>query len=161
MTGWRAACAAVALFGAAVTEPPVRAVAVAQDPRAQPPLTAIPLTLVTRASRRTYRVEVARTPAEQAAGMMFRTRMPRDTGMIFPMAPARRAAFWMENTVLPLDLVFIAGGRVESIAPDATPYSRAFIPSRGAVDAVLELNGGEAARIGLKPGDRVLYRLPA
>lgn len=128
---------------------------------AQPRLATTLLTLVTAGGKHPYRVELARTPEEQARGMMFRTRLARGEGMLFPFDPPREAAFWMENTPLPLDLVFIGtDGRVLNIAARAVPYSRAMIPSRGVAAAVLELNGGEAARIGLKPGDRALYRLP-
>lgn len=90
--------------------------------------------------------------------MMFRTRMEPMTGMIFPMKPPRPASFWMENTLIPLDLVFIgADGKVRNIAADAVPRSRASLSSFGPVAAVLELKGGEAARIGLKPGDKVSW----
>ncbi len=106
-----------------------------------------------------YRVEIAATASQQAHGMMFRTEMPRDTGMIFPMKPPREAGFWMENTLIPLDLIFIgADGRVRNIAAEAVPRSRALLMSAGPVAAVLELKGGEAARIGLKPGDKVSWK---
>ena len=127
---------------------------------AQAELPRIPLVLETRTGVHQYRAEVAATPDQQAAGLMFRTRMGAAEGMIFPFSPPRQASFWMENTILPLDLVFIdTNGRVQNIAANAKPYSRDLIPSDGVVQAVLELNAGEAARIGLKPGDRVRYRL--
>lgn len=128
---------------------------------AQPRLARVPLTLATRGGTHRYTVEVAATPREQELGLMFRTRMGRAEGMIFPFAPPRPASFWMENTVLPLDLVFIgADGRVLNIAADAKPYSRDLIYSQGAAAAVLELIAGEAARVGLQPGDAVGYTLP-
>lgn len=90
--------------------------------------------------------------------MMFRTRMAPMTGMIFPMDPPRQATFWMENTLIPLDLLFIgADGRIRNIIANAVPKSRAQLPSAGPVAAVLELAGGEADRIGAKPGDRVIW----
>jgi hypothetical protein len=90
--------------------------------------------------------------------MMFRTRVPPQTGMLFPMSPPRSASFWMRNTLVSLDLVFIgADGRVRNIIADAVPKSEAMLPSLGPVAAVLELAGGEAARIGLKPGDKVRW----
>jgi hypothetical protein len=83
--------------------------------------------------------------------------MPRDRGMLFPVSPPRTASFWMRNTWLPLDLVFIApGGRVLNVGT-GTPLSESFIESAGPVAAVLEINAGEAVRIGLKPGDRVRW----
>ncbi|MGQ5700904.1 DUF192 domain-containing protein [Sandaracinobacteroides sp. A072] len=106
--------------------------------------------------RHDYRVELAKTPEQQAHGMMFRTRMAPRTGMLFPMTPAREAGFWMRNTLIPLDLLFIgADGRVRNIAAMAVPHSESLLLSDGPVAAVLELAGGEAARIGVKPGDRV------
>ena len=87
---------------------------------------------------------------------MFRTRMARRAGMLFPMSPPRVAAFWMENTLIPLDIVFIGPDRaVLNVAANAVPKSRDLLGSFGPVGAVLELNAGEAARIGLTPGDKV------
>lgn len=129
--------------------------------QAQAELRRVPLTLVTATGQHRYSVEIAATPDQQQRGLMFRTRMTRAQGMIFPFVPPRPASFWMENTVLPLDLVFIgADRRVLNIAANAKPFSRDFIPSTGDAAAVLELNAGEAARIGLRPGDAVQYRLP-
>ncbi|QYE33734.1 DUF192 domain-containing protein [Polymorphobacter sp. PAMC 29334] len=120
----------------------------------------VPLTLVAGGENHKYTVEVARTTTEQARGLMLRKTMARDHGMIFPLAVAREADFWMEGTYLPLDIVFIAPDRtVRRIAANAVPFSRAEITSGGPVSAVLELNAGEAARIGLRPGDKVSYTL--
>ena len=103
-----------------------------------------------------FRVEVAATPRQQARGLMFRTTMGADEGMIFPMNPPRDAAFWMKNTVMPLDIIYIGvDGRISNIAANTTPYSEAPIPSVGPVKAVLELNAGRAAQLGIVPGDRV------
>jgi hypothetical protein len=125
---------------------------------AQPRLPTIALILQVGMMAHRYQVEVARTADQQAMGMMFRRSMERNRGMIFPFEAARELTFWMENTVLPLDLIFIgADHRVLRIARDAKPFSRELISSGGAANAVLELNAGEAARIGLKPGDRVEY----
>lgn len=146
----------VALLGLGTTGP-----ATAQEPLvANPTLTTIPLGLSTGGHKYKYVVEVARTTTEQARGLMLRKTMPRDHGMIFALTPPRDAAFWMEGTILPLDLIFIAPDRsVRRIAANAVPFSRAEIPSGGPVAAVLELNAGEAARIGLRPGDKVDYSL--
>jgi uncharacterized membrane protein (UPF0127 family) len=122
-------------------------------------LRVVPLVIETRDGRaHRYRIEVAETPAQQERGMMFRTEMAGDTGMIFPMRPPRPAAFWMRNTFVSLDIIFIgADGRVRNIAERTTPLSEAMIPSAGPVAAVLELKAGEAGRIGLRPGDRVRW----
>lgn len=112
-------------------------------------------TFVTAKGRKAYTLELAASPAEQECGLMYRKTMPRDVGMIFPFDPPRPATFWMENTVLPLDLVFVApDNRVLSIA-QGKPFSRDILDSRGVAAAVIELNVGEAKRIGLKPGDKV------
>lgn len=127
--------------------------------RPQTGLKTVPLTIETAGGRRhVYKVEVAATAAQQAHGMMFRTRMGPMTGMIFPMDPPRQAAFWMENTLIPLDLLFIgADGRIRNVISNAVPKSRAQLPSAGPVAAVLELSGGEADRIGARPGDKVIW----
>ena len=119
-------------------------------------LEVVPLTIASANGRRSFRVEVARSGEEQAKGLMFRTAMGANEGMIFPMEPARQASFWMKNTVIPLDLVFIGPDkRIESIAANAVPYSLSPIGSKGTVSAVLELNGGRAAQLGLAPGDMI------
>ena len=116
----------------------------------------VPLTIASANGRHAFRVEVARSEPEQAKGLMFRTAMGADEGMIFPMEPPRQASFWMKNTVIALDLVFIGPHkRIESIAANAVPYSLSPISSRGNVSAVLELNGGRAAQLGLAAGDRI------
>ena len=121
-------------------------------------LKVVPLAITAGGKVHNYKVEVAETTAQQAHGMMFRTSVPPGTGMIFPMKPARSASFWMENTLIPLDLIFIgADGKVRNFIADAVPLSQAPLSSVGPVIAVLELKGGEAARIGLKPGDKVSW----
>lgn len=103
-----------------------------------------------------FRVEVARTGEQQARGLMFRTSMAPDEGMVFPMSPPRPASFWMRNTVIPLDLIFVGSdGRILNIAANAVPYDETPLRSAGPVKAVLEINGGRAAELGIAPGDRV------
>lgn len=121
----------------------------------------VPLTIRTSDGKQhVYRVEVARTGEQQQRGLMYRRELDRDAGMIFPMVPPRRASFWMANTYIPLDIIFIrADGTIERIASETQPESLTPIESYGPVAAVLELNGGEAARAGIKPGDRVEYAL--
>ena len=149
------AVAALLLIGV-----PARVAALEPPPVANPQLRSVPLALDARGKVHRYTVEVAATALEQSRGLMFRTRMGAHRGMIFPFEPPRTATFWMENTVLPLDLIFIAPDhRVLTIAANAKPYSRDIIDSGGVVAAVLELNVGAAAKIGLQPGDRVDYTL--
>ncbi|HKT84564.1 MAG TPA: DUF192 domain-containing protein [Novosphingobium sp.] len=124
-------------------------------------LPVVPLTIRSGGKARTFRVEVARTDAEQEKGLMFRTKMGPDEGMIFPEDPPRRPAFWMKNTVIPLDIIFIGtDGRILNIAANAVPYDETPLPAAGMASGVLELNGGRAAQLGIKPGDKVEWKLP-
>lgn len=108
-----------------------------------------------RGGKHSYKVEVAGTPRQQATGMMYRKSMKRDEGMLFPMNPARPAGFFMRNTYVPLDIIFIGPDRKVLNIGQGKPLDETVIHSDGPVIAVLELKGGEAKRIGLKPGDRV------
>ena len=115
-----------------------------------------PAMFVTDKGRFSYTLELAATAAHQECGLMFRKTMPRNVGMDFPFAQPRSLSFWMENTPLPLDLIFVgADGRVVSIGA-GVPFSRDLIDSKGVAARVIELNAGQAGRMGLKPGDRVL-----
>ena len=137
---------------------PVAAEARAVRTHALSGLPVVPLTIASPGHSHRFRVEVAASEEQQARGLMFRKAMGADEGMIFPMNPPRTAAFWMHNTVLPLDLVFIGpDGRIITIAADAVPYSDAQIPSGGIVKGVLELNGGRAVALGIRVGDRVSW----
>lgn len=119
---------------------------------------AVPLTIRSAAGVHVFHVEVARTEAEQERGLMFRTSVAPDGGMIFPMIPPRIASFWMKNTVVPLDMIFIRGdGTIESIAAETVPYSLQPITSGEPVAAVLELAGGRAEQLGFAPGDKVSW----
>lgn len=111
--------------------------------------------------RHFYTAEVAATPLEQERGLMYRRSMPRDHGMIFPMNPPRPASFWMSNTYIPLDIIFIApDGTILNIGR-GKPLSLETVDSAGPASAVLELNAGEADRIGLLPGDKVTWNATA
>lgn len=134
------------------------AAATAAAPAAHPTsgLPVIPLTVTAGGKVHRFRVEVARSDEEQMKGLMFRTAMGADEGMIFPRDPPRQSAFWMKNTVIPLDIIYIgADRRILNIAANTVPYSEEPVPSEGAAAAVLELNGGRAAQLGIGPGDRV------
>ncbi len=113
--------------------------------------------LVTKSGRHPITVEWAVTPAERAKGLMFRKSMPENHGMLFDFDYEQSVAFWMHNTPLPLDMVFIAAdGTVKRIEKKATPYSDNAIPAGAPVRYVLEINGGRADALGLAPGDKVL-----
>ena len=119
-----------------------------------------PLTIVTSSGRHAFQVEVMRTPDQRAKGLMFRNYMPPDRGMLFDFKTPREVAFWMKNTLIPLDIIYIrADGTVLSIARNTTPLSEAPIPSGGPIVGVLELAGGRAGEIGLMPGDRIEHRI--
>lgn len=116
------------------------------------------LVLKTDSGEHSYTVEVADTDQGRAKGLMFRRSLPKSSGMIFLYDPPQRVGMWMRNTYIPLDMIFIAAdGTVRRVAPNTEPFSTDIIPSGGAVAAVLELNAGEAEKIGLKPGDQVVF----
>ncbi len=106
--------------------------------------------------RQSFRVEIARNDADRAQGLMFRRSMPADQGMLFDFGRVEPVAMWMQNTYLPLDMLFIrTDGTIARIAANTEPLSTRTIPSGEPVLAVLELNAGTAAKLGIKPGDRV------
>lgn len=115
------------------------------------------LTIVQQDGRRqTFQVEVARNDADRAQGLMFRRSMPADRGMLFDFGRVEPVSMWMQNTYIPLDMLFIRpDGTIARIASDTEPLSTRTISSGEPVLAVLELNAGTAARLGIKPGDRV------
>ena len=120
---------------------------------------------IATSSGQTYHfdVEVAKTAAEQARGLMFRKSMPADAGMAFPFERDTTTSFWMKNCYIPLDMLFVSGdGLITHIAPDAQPLfdkqpgPNDFIPSGGPMRLVIELNGGTAARLAIHVGDKVI-----
>lgn len=156
----RAILALLALAPSAACQaaPPV-AEAGAELGRSPAGLEQVALTIVSGAKTHRFTVEVARTAAEQSYGMMNRTQLAPDRGMIFPYDPPQAVAFWMKDTLIPLDIIFIApGGTILNIAKNTVPLSLDEVPSAGPVEAVLELAGGRSAELGLKPGDRVIWR---
>jgi uncharacterized membrane protein (UPF0127 family) len=119
----------------------------------------VPLTIHTARGKQTYQVEVAATPQEQARGLMYRTSLPDHGGMIFPMAPPREASFWMKNTYIPLDMIFIrADGTIARIAANTVPEDLSPVSSGEPVAAVLEIVGGGAVANGIAEGDRVEWK---
>ena len=118
-------------------------------------LETVPLTIRSATGVHRFTVEVARTAEQQAHGMMFRTSLAPDRGMIFPYDRPQNVAFWMKNTLIPLDMIFIrADGTIARIST-AVPRSEVAVPSGEPVAAVLEIAGGRAAELGIRPGDKV------
>jgi uncharacterized protein len=118
------------------------------------------LKLLTASAERVIDVEVTESAEEKAQGLMFRTRLADTSGMLFFYETPQEITMWMRNTYIPLDMVFIrADGTVHRIEARTEPLSEDIIASRGNVVACLELAGGAAERLGLKPGDRVDHRL--
>jgi uncharacterized protein len=114
------------------------------------------LQVVTSDGPHSFSVEVMRTPEQLEKGLMFRRYMPENRGMLFDFKTEQPVQFWMKNTYLPLDMIFISkAGKIVSIKENAEPLSEKLIPSGGPVSAVLEVNAGMAARIHAKPGDTV------
>jgi uncharacterized protein len=125
------------------------------------PLSAVdlqPLEIVSKTGVHTFAVEMALTPEEQAKGLMFRRELPEGQGMLFDFQHEQPATFWMKNTYVPLDMIFIrADGTILRIAENTVPLSEALVPSGGPVRAVLEVVAGTARRLGIAPGDRVAH----
>lgn len=103
-----------------------------------------------------FSVEIAENDAERAKGLMYRRELPEGRGMLFDFHRDQEVSFWMQNTYIPLDMIFIRGdGRILRIEENTEPLSTRMIPSRGAVRAVLEVIGGTSLKLGIAPGDRV------
>jgi uncharacterized protein len=116
------------------------------------------LQIVTATGAHDFQVEIAKDDASRARGLMDRRFMPADHGMLFEFESEAPVAFWMKDTYIPLDMIFISRtGIVTNIVANAEPLSERTIPSGPPCMAVLELNGGAAARIGLKVGDKVRH----
>jgi len=130
---------------------------------ARHPASGLPLidVAVVRGDRRiVFETEVANTPQAQARGMMFRTEMADDEAMLFPSERPMQRNFWMKNTPLPLDIIFIGvDGRISNIEK-GVPYELESVGSDGLASAVLEIRGGLSEELGIVPGDRVEYEWP-
>lgn len=106
-----------------------------------------------------FRLELAETAAETAQGMMYRRSVPEGTGMLFIMAEERPQSFWMRNTYVPLDIIYLkADGAVVSIQANAQPMNDMPLPSEGPAKYVLEIAGGRSAQYGIKPGIKWLWK---
>jgi uncharacterized protein len=118
--------------------------------RSQADLEQIALTITQADAVHTFTVEVARTAEQQAQGLMGRTELAADRGMLFPFPQPKFATFWMRNTLIPLDMIFIrADGTIDRIAENTLPQDESPVASGGEVQAVLELAGGTTTRLGI------------
>lgn len=123
----------------------------------------IALTVASSNGTHAFQVEVAQSAAEQEKGLMFRTDIPDNGGMLFWPYPAgggapKEASFWMKNTPTPLDIIFIrANGTIARIAENAIPGDETQIRSGEPVGAVLELKGGRSSELGIAEGDKVTW----
>ncbi len=118
------------------------------------------LEIVTASGTHEFSVEVVRGGPQRERGLMFRRFLPQERGMLFNFAAERPVTMWMKNTYLPLDMVFIGrSGKVVGLAENTDPLSEKVIPSGAPAYAVLEINAGAAARIGLRIGDLVRHPL--
>ena len=151
-----AAAFALILLGCRGEPPSAAEIAAARE--ARPGLERIPLRIRSDTGTHDFTVEVARTPEEQARGLMFRESLAPDAGMLFPFPRPRPASFWMKNTLIPLDMIFIrADGTIARIAVNTTPHSLAPVGVGEPVAAVLEIAGGRSVELGIGEGDRVAW----
>ena len=115
------------------------------------------LAIITQSGRHEFDVELALSDRQQARGLMFRQSLPAAAGMLFDYRIPTRITMWMKNTFIPLDMIFIgADGRITNIVQRTVPMSETTIASKGEVRAVLEVNSGTVARLGIQPGDKIL-----
>ena len=116
------------------------------------------LEIVSKTGVHVFSVEIVDTEPAREKGLMFRKKLPEGQGMLFDFQSEQPVTFWMQNTYIPLDMIFIRGnGRILSIAENTKPLSTRMIPSGGPVRGVLEVIGGTARKLGIAPGDRVAF----
>ena len=117
-----------------------------------------PLAIETPSGVHAIEIEIARTPERRAVGLMYRTALAPDRGMLFDFGTTRPITMWMKNTLIPLDMFFVdRTGRIVGIAAETTPLSERRIRSGEPVRFVLEMIGGSASRLAVKPGDRLRH----
>jgi uncharacterized membrane protein (UPF0127 family) len=114
------------------------------------------LTIQTSSGLQKFTIELALSPTQMEQGLMFRRSMPPNAGMLFDFKAPTNVTMWMKNTVIPLDMLFLdPTGRIIDIHERAVPYSTDMIAAKAPSRYVIELNGGTAARLGIKLGDQV------
>ncbi len=152
----RSLAAALSLSLAGLLGAPL-ALGAADTSHAQPELPREKLTIITHDGKRyVFNVEMAKTADQQTVGLMFRTHVADDAGMLFDWGIPRESQMWMKNTLVPLDMVFInEDGSIRTIAENTVPKSLAVIASHGPVRATLELAGGVTEKDDIRVGDRV------
>jgi uncharacterized membrane protein (UPF0127 family) len=112
--------------------------------------------IATKSGVHVFTVEIVDNDADRAKGLMYRKELPEGQGMLFDFHRDQEVSFWMQNTYIPLDMIFIRGdGRISHIAENTEPLSTRLIPSNGPVRAVLEVIGGTSGKLGIAAGDRV------
>ena len=116
------------------------------------------LTIEARNGAHSFAIEIVDTPETRAQGLMYREELAPDAGMLFDFKESRPVSFWMRNTLIPLDMIFITEeGLVANVYAQARPHDPTSIPSDGPVMFVLEIPGGRAAELGIAAGDRVIH----
>lgn len=119
----------------------------------------LPITAQTQIAGQTIDLEVAQTPQQQAIGLMYRSSLPANQGMLFPFDPPRSVSFWMKNVEINLDMLFLKDGEVKAIAENVPPCTTTPCPTYGPndtlIDQVIELRGGRASELGIQVGDRI------
>ncbi|MEO0647963.1 MAG: DUF192 domain-containing protein [Cyanobacteria bacterium J06650_10] len=122
----------------------------------------LPVSAIAQMNGETIELEVAQTPQQQSLGLMFRSALPDNRGMFFPLGNPRRARFWMKDVPVPLDMVFLRDSEIVFIAAEVPPCAivpcSSYGPETELVNQVIELRSGRAAEIGLQPGDTVIIQ---
>lgn len=140
-------------------EPASNAATPAASRTAPSGLDLVSLTIESGGRRHAFTVEMARTGPQQERGLMFRTALGPGAGMLFPFDPPRPASFWMRNTLIPLDMIFIRpDGTIARVAANAVPRSETPVAVDETLTGVLEIRGGRAAELGIRAGDRVTWQ---
>ncbi|MEO7277106.1 MAG: DUF192 domain-containing protein [Sphingomicrobium sp.] len=158
-----AGLAALGLVAAAACSPqnvqaqnsPVQSVAA--DSGAQFGLTQVKLTIQSANGDHVFATQIAATPEQQQRGLMFRSSLGAGEAMIFPYSPPQNVAFWMHNTLIPLDMLFIRQDGTIARIVTATALDDTPVPSGEPVGAVLEIRGGRAGELGIREGDRASW----
>jgi uncharacterized protein len=144
-------CTAVSSKSTATPTPPPTPSPIAQAQT-------LPLTLLATINQTSIKLAVAETPQQQQMGLMYRMSLPDNEGMLFQFEPARPVAFWMKQTLIPLDMLYLRSGVIQEIQANVPPCTAdpcPTYPSTTLIDQVIEIRGGLAAKLGIKVGDRV------